>query len=100
MCTSRALRLPSGCGMEVTPTKEPCLISASVALTAILRASIQFAAVNEALWLGRYIIHRAFVSTHLIERGAFVKGREGSMYRALGASAFVAIALVQDAAAQ
>src|SRR6516162_2283703 len=45
---------------------------------------------------------RAFVSTHLIERGASLK-REGRMYRALGASAFLAIALampVKDAAAQ
>jgi len=44
----------------------------------------------------------AFVSTHLVERGVFVP-REGRMYRALGASAFLAIALampVQDAAAQ
>src|SRR5215472_9919968 len=45
----------------------------------------------------------AFVSTHPTERGGYPSMREGRMHRALGASAFLAIALtmpVQDAAAQ
>src|SRR5262249_2153824 len=59
MCTSRALKLPSGCGMEVTPTKEPCLMSASDALTRAaiegLSATVNFSsAPSRALitWMG------------------------------------------------
>jgi hypothetical protein len=32
MCTSTAFKLPSGCGMAVTPTNEFCLMSDSDAL--------------------------------------------------------------------
>src|SRR6516162_3317680 len=57
MCTSSAVWLPSGCGIPVIPTNDPCLMSDSEALTtrAIGKRHFQLGAIACLNHIGRAI---------------------------------------------